>query len=74
MSTLEYSGDTIDFHARGMADGSYLVEVRQRRQLDKYRDPGGMKGAGTVEEPLQETAVDRAELRDILNRCFPEGA
>jgi hypothetical protein len=72
MSTLEYSGDTIDFHARGFPDGSYLVEVRQRRTLDKYRDPDGMKGDGVVEEPLQETANDRAELREIFNRCFPE--
>jgi len=74
MSTLTYSGDTIDFHARGMADGSYVVEVRQRRKLDRYRDPGGMKGEGDVEETLQETAVDRAELRKIFNQCFPEDA
>ena len=72
MSTLEYTGETIDFHARGFPDGSFLVEVRQRRKLDRYRDAGGMKGSGTVEEPLQETAVDADELREIFAQCFPE--
>ena len=71
MSTVEYSGNTKNFSAIEVADGGFIVTVKQVKELDKYRDPHGFR-QGSQEEEVREVAVDRAELRDIFNRCFPK--
>lgn len=72
MSEVKYSGKTRHFAANLVDDGGYVVDVKQKRKLDPYRDAHGMSSDGEVEEQITEVAADRAELRDIFNRCFPE--
>ena len=70
MSEVEYSGKTRHFSANLVADGGYVVDVKQTRELDKYRDPHGLRGE--TEEQITEVAVNIDELHSIFNRCFPK--
>jgi hypothetical protein len=69
MAEVKYTGETRHFSANLVADGGYVVDVKQVKTPDRYKDPHGLRG--DVEEQITEVAVNTDELRSIFNRCFP---